>query len=313
MSMRVQRFGGEHTDEKLKILNLYLDFYTTALKTKPTAEYPFRLIYVDPFCGSGYWAPCGDEHVREGSPLVALSIRDRPFDVLFFNDDDPDNIDALRNVVNRDNPTRQVRYSSEHAESFLLRVCPTLSKTTNPISRGVIFLDPFATQLSWESIESIAATETLDVLLLFPRSALTRSSPNRLRRGCESRFEATYTRVFGDTSWRKLYDQAFVEWFESTHVVAKYQTPRLFDFSELEPNLEFEFRAHASAISYLYREKLKTVFAEVSDTYAVLESNGSPLFEVHFAVSNPDPRARDLAQKGANHILRNFRNVQIKD
>lgn len=313
MSMNVQHFGGEHTDEKLKILSLYLDFYTTALKATPTPEQPFRLIYVDPFCGSGYWAPRGNDHAREGSPLIALAIDDRPFDVLLFNDDDGKNIKALRTVVDRDYPTRDVRYSSENAETFLLKICPTLSKTINPLGRGVIFIDPFATELSWASIESIAATETLDMILLFPRSALTRSSPNRLRRGCGNPFEATYNRVFGDTSWRKLYDEEFVEWFEATQIAKTSQNPRLFEISELEPNPEFEFRAHASAISYLYREKLKTVFAEVSDTYAVLETNGSPLFEVHFAVSNPDPRAGELAQRGANYILRNFRNVQIKD
>ena len=311
--MHVQRFGGEHTDEKLKILRLYLTFYTSALKASPSAEQPFRLMYLDPYCGSGYWAPRDDSRAREGSPLIALSIDDRPFDELMFNDDDIEIVNSLRTVVNRKHPHRSVRYSSEPAEVFLSRVCPTLQKSVNPSCRGVIFIDPFATQLSWDSVAAISSTQTLDMILLFPRSALTRSSPNRLRRGGDNPFHAVLTRVFGDESWRQIYDEKFVQWFEASQYSEAAKNPTLIDFAELDPNPDYEFRAHASAISYLYRERLKSVFAEVSNTYAVLTANGSPLFEVHFAVSNPSPNAQALAQRGANHILRNYRNVQIKD
>ena len=41
-------FGGDWTQEKLGILELYLDAYTTALKNKP-----FHLVYVDAFAGTG--------------------------------------------------------------------------------------------------------------------------------------------------------------------------------------------------------------------------------------------------------------------
>jgi len=38
------QFGGEWTQEKLQILERYLDAYTTALKSKP-----FKLVYIDAF------------------------------------------------------------------------------------------------------------------------------------------------------------------------------------------------------------------------------------------------------------------------
>lgn len=40
-------FGGPWTTEKLSILEIYLNSYTTALKSQP-----FRLVYIDAFAGS---------------------------------------------------------------------------------------------------------------------------------------------------------------------------------------------------------------------------------------------------------------------
>ncbi len=313
MSSHTQQFGGEHTDEKLKILRLYLDYFTTVLKNQPSASQPFQLFYVDPFCGAGYWEPRGEDSEREGSPLIALSIDERPFDELIFNDSDPENVSSLKSIVDQNYTDRTVRLSVEPVDEFVDRVSPNLSKAIHPNIRGVIFLDPFATQLGWSSVEKIAGTQTLDVLLLFPRQALARSSPNRLRRGEDHRFQSVLTHVFGDESWRQLYDDEFIREFDAVRAQAGDQTPTLFDLAEIEPNPEYEFRAHTSAISYLYREKLSTVFAGVSETHAVLTSNGTPIFEVHFAVSNPSRNAQVLAQRGANYILRNFRNVQIQD
>ena len=42
------QFGGAWTEEKLQILERYLDAYTTALKNKP-----FNLVYIDAFAGVG--------------------------------------------------------------------------------------------------------------------------------------------------------------------------------------------------------------------------------------------------------------------
>ena len=313
MPLPAQQFGGEHTDEKLKILCLYLDYFTTVLKAKPSTENPFTLVYVDPFCGTGYSRSANDEPLREGSPLIALGIDDRPFDELYFNDLSHENVKALKRVVDSRYPCRTVRYHIDSADEFLRALCPSLQKSTRPLARGVIFLDPFATQVSWVSIEAIAATHTLDAIILFPRQALVRSTPVRHERGGKHRFERTLDRVFGDRSWTKLYDADFNDWHEATREPDSAKNLPLFGMVEIEQNPTYEFRAHASAISYLYRERLRSVFAGVSDTFAVLGSQGPPLFEVHFAVSNPSENAQTLAQRGANHILRNYRNVQIKD
>ena len=45
-------FGGQWTEEKLDILEGYLDAYTTVLKNQP-----FSLVYLDAFAGEGLWSP----------------------------------------------------------------------------------------------------------------------------------------------------------------------------------------------------------------------------------------------------------------
>ncbi|MFN9820462.1 MAG: three-Cys-motif partner protein TcmP, partial [Akkermansiaceae bacterium] len=43
--------------------------------------------------------------------------------------------------------------------------------------RAVAFLDPFALQVSWTTLEKIAATQAIDMWLLFPAMAVNRMLP----------------------------------------------------------------------------------------------------------------------------------------
>jgi len=45
----LQRFGGDWTEQKLRVLQEYLTAYITALK-----DQPFKLAYIDAFAGTGY-------------------------------------------------------------------------------------------------------------------------------------------------------------------------------------------------------------------------------------------------------------------
>ena len=93
----VNAFGGDWTDDKLRILEGYLKAYTTALK-----EQNFRLLYVDAFAGTGY-VNVGSEDLAQGKLLTsengwdneaanvlkgsarrAIEVDDRPFDYFLF-------------------------------------------------------------------------------------------------------------------------------------------------------------------------------------------------------------------------------------
>lgn len=44
-------------------------------------------------------------------------------------------------------------------------------------NRGLLFLDPYATQVNWATLENVAQTKSIDVWYLFPFSALERMLP----------------------------------------------------------------------------------------------------------------------------------------
>lgn len=142
--MKDKSFGGPWTQEKLHILSLYLDAYTTALKNQP-----FRLIYLDAFAGEGSWHPgsvydTDYDDFRElhaGSPRIALDITDKPFDKFLFIEKDPQRCESLRKL-HSEFPRRCIEILNEDANVAL----PVFCENLRTHDRAVVFLDPFATE-----------------------------------------------------------------------------------------------------------------------------------------------------------------------
>ena len=150
-------FGGRWTLEKLDILRRYLDAYTTALKNRN-----FRLIYVDAFAGEGYYEPKSasfDEDYSEfrelvkGSAAIALDADNKPFDELVFIESDPDRIRSLEQMV-AEHPEREIKIIQGDANVEI----PTFCENMQTRDRAVVFLDPFGTEVSWDTVATIAQT-----------------------------------------------------------------------------------------------------------------------------------------------------------
>ena len=196
-------FGGQWTDEKLGILRRYLDAYTTALKNQP-----FNLIYVDAFAGGGSWTPRAEyssedyedfQNLHKGSSRIALEIQDKPFDRLVFVDTNPQNIFSLQ-ILQSQFPNRNIEITRSDANTALPTFC---GKLTN-FDRAVVFLDPYATEVDWHTIEAIAKTQKIDCWILFPLMAIARMLPtsNEPTEALANRLD----RIFGDRKhWQGLY------------------------------------------------------------------------------------------------------------
>ena len=127
------QFGGAWTEEKLGILERYLDAYTTALKSKP-----FELVYIDAFAGTGQIDLQQDRDAdgfRRGSTVRAIQIRDKPFDELIFIEKDPARCADLEKLRD-DYPNRRIEVQNSEANAFLR----DLRKDWGAW-RGVLFLD----------------------------------------------------------------------------------------------------------------------------------------------------------------------------
>ena len=270
------QFGGRWTETKLEILEAYLDAYTTALKRKP-----FKLIYIDAFAGTGRIELQEDGETigfLRGSTERALRVGDKPFDELMFIERHPARCAELKKL-RRAHPKRRITIQQGEVNSVLgdLRVDWSTC-------RGVLFLDPFATEVEWATLKRIASFNALDTWILFPVSAIVRMLPaSREPDDISPTWANRLTGVFGDESWRRLYrEDAQQELFGE---------PR----STRERGVD--------GLLSIYKENLAGLFGDrfLPKSKRLVGSTESPLFEFIFCVGNPNGIA--LAKRIANHIL----------
>lgn len=275
------KFGGNWTRKKLDILERYLDAYTTALKNMK-----FKLMYIDAFAGTGDIGrrQQEDEDAKmliEGSASRALKIGDKLFDRLIFVEKDRDRYRQLRNLCQK-NSGRDIRIENADANSFLINKLQEDWKKW----RGVLFLDPFATEVEWKTVQHIARFK-LDVWILFPTSAVSRMLPtSRKPDDISSKMARSLTRVFGNESWRKLY------------LISPQQ-------SLLDAEKEYQRYRGSLGIVEIYKENLRNLFDErfMKESKTLKNSKNSPLFEFIFCVGSSNPKAISLAKGIAKHII----------
>lgn len=274
-----QSFGGPWTIEKLNILSNYLDFYTTALK-----NLPFQLMYIDAFAGTGKILIGDQEEYEEidGSARLALQSKGE-FAEYIFIEKKKSFAKELKEMVEHDFPEKKKRVKIEKGDcnSVLLDICKKVNWRN---VRAVLFIDPYAADIKWETLQAIAATGAIDVWYLFPFHAANRMMT---RSGeMDSTWITKLNSIFGDDSWKNRFYHADPQMnlFGTTEVVKEVRTEALKEYIE---------------------ERLGSVFAKVSNNSRVLfNRKNSPLFLFCFAVSNKTPKAIGLALKVANYILK---------
>lgn len=270
-------YGGPWTIEKLNILEKYLDAYTTALK-----KTPFKLMYIDAFAGTGHVGLDHNDRDTEnfirGSAIRAVSIDNRPFDKLIFVEKEQKRCDELENLK-KEHPGRDIQIENSDANEFLRDLQQNWKQW-----RGVLFLDPFATEVEWSTIETIAGFNALDTWILFPVSAIARMLPtSRQPDEISPKWAKRLTRIFGDESWQNLYKE----------------NPQ----GNLFGDVEYRRVPGVNGLITAYKEKLRTLFDKrlLEKSRTLKNSKDSPLFEFMFCVGNPKGIA--LAKRIANHIL----------
>ena len=102
-----------------------------------------------------------------------MNVDDKPFDEYIFVEKDQDRCIQL-NSLKETHQYKNIQIENEDANDFL----QNLQKDWRRY-RGVLFLDPFATEVEWATIEKIASFKALDTWILFPTSAIARMLPRK--------------------------------------------------------------------------------------------------------------------------------------
>lgn len=280
-------FGGEWTRRKLAILEKYLHAYTTALKKQK-----FRLMYIDAFAGNGWISTDTGQPYRslfgeethsfvKGSVLRALAVRDRPFDRYIFIDRDRGYCDDLEQIRDRC-PNRKIEIHHTDANDFLRQhAFPKVGW------RGVLLLDPFATQVEWATIEEIARLQMFDTWILFPAGTLGRILPTSKRpEHVTPAWKVRLDAVYGSNCWERLYER---------------KTQRSLFGGSLsrvvrEPGEE--------GLTAIYKENLQALFGErfLNQSAPLANSRGRVLYDLLFCVGHPG--GTRVAKQIAGDLLR---------
>jgi three-Cys-motif partner protein len=201
---------GRWATKKLDALEAYLNFYGTAL-----SKQPFERVYIDAFAGacvakvrgsgvaaeaSPFFEEPDDSEAQEefifGSPIRALSVPNS-FHRLYFFDLDETRADRLRTTASR---RSGVTVQVGDCNPLIRNLAPSLKTRT---IRGVAFLDPYGAHLEWATLEALADTGTMEVVINFPLAMAI----NRLitRSGdVPERWAEQLTACFGTDEWRNV-------------------------------------------------------------------------------------------------------------
>lgn len=292
-------FGGDWTDDKLRVVQAYLQSYTTALKNKS-----FRKLYVDGFAGTGYRNHTASGNEESGQALLfpdlaeeepqalldgsaRLALKARPqFDEYHFFERSRNRSHALEGLkVEFPDLADRIIVRTGDANLLIQALCRQDWKR----QRAVLFLDPYGMQVDWATIVAVAGTKAVDLWLLFPlfigmNRVLTRS---------------------GDipASWRQRLNQFLGTegWFEEFYQFEEGPATLFGD-----SNSERLVKASTRVIGRYFMERLRGIFAGVSQRPAVLmNSRGTPLYLLCFAAGNQ--RGAEVALKIADHLLKKVR------
>lgn len=273
---KAHAFGGDWTSRKLDILRKYLAAYTTALK-----DQPFRKAYIDAFAGTGYRSRRGErtaargllfpdlaepapQALLDGSARMALQVVPR-FDRYIFIDSDADRCSQLETLKHEfPDLAHDITIQPADANAEIQKLCVM----NWHLHRAVLFLDPYGMQVDWQTIAAVASTKAIDMWLLFPLGI----GVNRL---------LTKSGEIPD-SWRRKLDALLgtADWYDEFYTVES--TPTLFGADEQRVT-----KAATDTIGRYFNQRLKSVFAGVSENPAVLRnSRNCPLYLLCFAAGN---------------------------
>lgn len=267
----MNKFGGEWTKQKLNVIEYYLNFYTNALKKKK-----FKKIYIDCFAGDGE-IEFADKSKIEGSTIIALNLENK-FDEYHFIEKKKKNFSKLQKIKDS-YPNLNIHIYNEDCNEVLPNI---INKINWKFSRGVLFIDPYATQLDFKTLEIISDTKGIDVWYLFPFYAINRML--KKDKNINEEWKDVLNRCLGDSSWE---DNLYHE----NNQLNIFEQP---EFEKVSPENVQRFIC----------KKMKEVFPYVSEKYLVLKnSKNSTLFLLFLLISNPDPKAIGLVKKVEIYLL----------
>ncbi len=224
------------------------------------------------------------EEYVEGSAMRALAVKPE-FDKYIFIESDARRCEQLRSLRESfPDKAGRIFVHNEDANTFLLKWC---AQTDWNRWRAVVLLDPFAMNVSWDTVSALAATHGVDFWWLFACGAFNRLL-TRAKKPPAS-WAKVLTRVCGTSDWEERFYRS-------------HQEPGLYGPMETDEKVSAFKDIHE-----FLTERLQSVFVKVANRPLYLvNSTNTPIFMLFFASSNP--KGARTAVKIADWIIKNSGN-----
>ena len=279
--MSVHLFGGAWTERKLSVVRRYLEIYARALKNQP-----FQRIYIDAFAGTGDRTdkrrealPLLDlpefDAVAKGSARLALEV-EPPFHRYVFVERATRRASELT-ALKTEFPSREIEIINDDANNAIAALC---KKTNWRSTRGVVFLDPYGLQVTWNTLVAVSNTKALDVWVLFPSGMglnrlLTKSGD------IPQEWQETLDRSLGTKDWRSAF-------YRSEEAADLFEGSRNKTIKDADP----------IKLEKFYLDRLRAIFPTVmSKSVRLTNSKDQTMYLLCFACANPSPKAKALVTR----------------
>ena len=273
-------YGGDATITKLVVAMRYMAAFNLALSNTG-----FTRWYIDGFAGTGEVNIKRDRFAGKtvkGSARIALDLPEPGFHKFRFIDQRQSHVDELEALISNHTSSSAHAYYGD-ANRLIPTFCANLMESS---ARAFVFIDPFATEVAWTTVEALARSKAADVLLMFPAGAVRQMLP---REGMPPEsWEPKLDKLFGGRYWAGAYRETTVPGFWE-------QVRRLHTDEGFED------------IVGCYRDRLVSAFTDkgvVPLQFPLLRKKhrpGTQLFELMFASANPS--GQELATKIAREIM----------
>ena len=259
----MNQFGGNWTEAKMEIVVDYAKAYLIIMNKQNWV----KTLYFDGFAGSGLIGDAEKEESIKGTALRILDIdQPKPFDIYYFVEKDEKNKNA--HVVKADCNKKLADMAK-----FLME---------NRKYRALAFIDPYGMTVNWDSIEKLKGLG-IDFWILVPTGVgvnrlLIRNVEN-IPKGWLGKLE----KFLGLTK-----EEILAHFYSSKTVNTLFGDETLTNKEEKAIN----------KIGELYRQRLKTVFNFVSESFVMRNSTNSIMYHFMMATNN------ETALKLANDVIK---------
>jgi three-Cys-motif partner protein len=235
----------------------------------------------------------GTAEASKGSALKVFELRNqgRTFDRFVFGDRSPTKLQELRKAVSERFPDRasvpEIEFHAELADTLISKECTRMGSA----DRAVMFLDPFGMQVSWSSIQQIAASGKIDLWYLAP-TGIAINRLMKLRGNIPEPWRRRLDEALGGSGWLEaLYDKG------PQDLLGHRQVQRESGYEPL--------------ITYFEAQWTK-LFGGGALPHGLRLRRGNQLpYLLCFACSNPSGAARKPALAIAKHLIETARHGEL--